>query len=138
MGTHTSNGAPNYLQIAQFSLPSSVADPNDYNAETAEIGGHDSVRKSQPKFEIIQKIDHEGEVNKARYMPQNQDLIATMCNTGTVMVFDRTKHPLQPLGKVNPQIELQGHTREGFGLRWNPSVEGQLATGSEDATVKIW
>jgi len=137
MGTHTSNGAPNYLQIVEFSLPTTTTDPNEYNAETGEIGGHDS-RKTQPKFEIIQKIDHEGEVNKARYMPQNQDLIATMCVNGKVMVFDRTKHTSQPTGKVNPQIELVGHTREGFGLRWNPGHEGQLATGSEDQTVKLW
>jgi histone-binding protein RBBP4 len=110
---------------------------NDYNADSGEIGGHDS-RKSAPKFEIIQKIDHEGEVNKARYMPQNPNHIATMCIDGRVMVFDRTKHPMQPTGKFNPQMQLLGHTKEGFGLRWNPNKHGQLATASEDETVKLW
>ena len=61
-----------------------------------------------------------------------------MCVSGKVMVFDRTKHPSQPTGKVNPQIELIGHTKEGYGLNWNPSKEGELATGSEDNTVRLW
>lgn len=29
------------------------------------------------KIEVIQKINHEGEVNRARYMPQNPFIIAT-------------------------------------------------------------
>lgn len=141
IGTHTSNDAPNYLQIAQFSLPKFTTDPEDYDAEREEIGsGYNPSKKSQaaPKFNVIQKIDHEGEVNKARYMPQKQDLIATMGVSGRVMVFDRTKHPSQPTGKVNPQIELLGHTKEGYGLNWNPTKEGELVTGSEDNTVRLW
>lgn len=111
---------------------------NDYNDQSGEIGGYDS-RKSQPKFEIVQKIVHEGEVNKARYMPGNPNIIATMCIDGRVMVFDRTKHPLMPKDETfNPQMELLGHKKEGFGLRWNPGKEGQLATASEDQTVKLW
>ena len=90
------------------------------------------------KFHIAQKIDHPGEVNKARYMPQNPDLIATMCPDGRTLVFDRTKHSSTPSGTVNAQAELVGHGSEGFGLHWNPGVEGQVATGSSDKTVKIW
>lgn len=60
---------------------------------------------------------HEGEVNKARYMPQNPDLIATMCADGNVLVFDRTKHPLNPPpgaeAKCSPEMTLKGHSREG-------------------------
>lgn len=90
------------------------------------------------KFNIIQKIDHKGEVNKARYQPQNPNIIATMCTDGRVMIWDRTKHPSAPTGTVNPQIELLGHTKEGFGLSWSPHESGHLATGSEDKTVRLW
>lgn len=90
------------------------------------------------KFHIVQKIDHKGEVNKARYQPQNANIIATMCTDGRVMIWDRTKHPSVPTGHVNPQIELLGHTREGFGLSWSPHETGHLATGSEDETVRLW
>ena len=87
---------------------------------------------------IEQRIDHPGEVNKARYQPQNPNIIATMCVDGRVLVFDRTKHSSFPKGIVNPQAELLGHKKEGFGLSWNPHEAGHLATGSEDKTVRLW
>ena len=90
------------------------------------------------KFTIVQKIDHKGEVNKARYQPNNPNIIATMCTDARVMIFDRTKHSSMPTGVVNPQIELIGHQREGFGLDWSPHEDGHLATGSEDKTVRLW
>lgn len=144
IGTHTSNEQQNYLQIAQVQLPKPVT-PNsvDYDEEREEIGGYGGgASKKTPvmevKFNIIQKIDHKGEVNKARYQPQNPNVIATMCTDGRVMIWDRTKHPLQPTGHVNPQMELHGHESEGFGLSWSPHHAGHLATGSEDQTVRLW
>ncbi|KAI5296008.1 Histone acetyltransferase type B subunit 2 [Ascosphaera acerosa] len=144
LGTHTSNGAQNYLQIAQVQLPNprSPASTDDYDDERGEIGGHgQGGAKRTPmeiKFNIVQRIDHRGEVNKARYQPQNPNVIATMCTDGTVMVFDRTKHGSFPDGQVNPQLELVGHTKEGFGISWSPHLQGHLATGAEDATVRLW
>ena len=144
LGTHTATeDLPNYVQIAEFQTPLSLkADPADYNPETEEIGGHGSTKKNVPptKFHITQKIPHEGEVNKARYMPHNPDIIATMTPKGKACIFDRTKHPSQPAANaaVSPQIELIGHREEGFALNWNPTKEGELATGANDSTVKLW
>ena len=148
LGTHTdqnaSDGADrkNYLQIGNVVYPKLIPDPDDYDDERGEIGGYGggNSKKSRPemKFDIVQKIDHPGEVNRARYMPQNPDLLATMTPDGRALIFDRTKHPSKPTGRVNPDIELSGHKQEGFALNWNPNVEGQLATGSADTTVKVW
>lgn len=147
LGTHTNDqiadvpDPKNYLEIAHMSIPALTADPSDYDDERGEIGGYGgNSKKPRPemKFNIAQKIDHPGEVNKARYMPQNSDIIATMAPHGRTLVFDRTKHQSQPTGVVSPEIELKGHTQEGFGLNWNPNVEGQLATGSNDKTIKVW
>ncbi len=64
---------------------------------------------------MIQSIPHTGEVNRARYMPQNPDLIATKTVMGEVYVFDRTKHASVPAEKAEtkPDIVLRGHTKEG-------------------------
>ncbi|KXN66419.1 hypothetical protein CONCODRAFT_31848, partial [Conidiobolus coronatus NRRL 28638] len=43
------------------------------------------------RIQISQRINHDGEVNRARYLPQNPDLIGTVSSTGSVNVFDRTK-----------------------------------------------
>lgn len=144
LGTHTSGEAQNYLQIAHVQLPKPVPlNAADYDEDRQEIGGYGggTTKKSSNidvKFNIVQKIDHPREVNKARYQPQNPNIIATMCTDGRVMIFDRTKHPSVPTGHVNPQLELQGHDKEGFGLDWSPHEAGHLATGSEDETVRLW
>jgi histone-binding protein RBBP4 len=132
--------APNYLQVARVELPKDVI-PNerDYDEERGEIGGYGGS-KDAPAVKLIveQRIDHPGEVNKARYQPQNPNVIATTCVNGDVLVFDRTKHASVPTGTVNPQARLLGHKQEGYGLNWNPHVPGQLATGSYDKTVRLW
>ncbi|KAM7204200.1 WD40-repeat-containing domain protein [Rhypophila sp. PSN 637] len=140
LGTHTAEGKPNYLQVAEVEIPKTVEpNPQDYDEERGEIGGYGS--KGEPlviKFNIVQKIDHPGEVNKARYQPQNPDIIATLAVDGRVLIFDRTKHSSTPVGTPAPEIELIGHTEEGFGLNWSPHEEGCLASGSEDHTVLLW
>ncbi|KAH8888888.1 WD40 repeat-like protein [Thozetella sp. PMI_491] len=144
IGTHTSEGKSNYLQIAEIEIPKHIEpNPDDYDEDRGEIGGYGnkSSSSSEPpviKFTVTQKIDHPGEVNKARYQPQNPDVIATLAVDGRVLVFDRTKHSMIPTGTPSPQIELIGHTQEGFGLHWNPHEAGRLATGSEDRTVLLW
>ncbi|TKX26828.1 histone acetyltransferase type B subunit 2 [Elsinoe australis] len=140
VGTHTADEShQNYLQIAHINFPNKPpATPSEYDPDREEIGGFGSA-KERIDFSIQHKINHPGEVNKARYQPQNPDIIATMTNTGTALIFDRTKHPLQPKdNKIMAQATLEGHESEGFALDWNRHTEGQLATGSEDRTVRVW
>lgn len=67
------------------------------------------------------------------------NIIASICVDGKVLIFDRTKHPLQPKNDaLQFEAELVGHDREGFGLSWSPLNEGHLVTGNEDQTVKTW
>jgi len=69
----------------------------------AEFGGFGSV---SGKIEIEIKINHEGEVNRARYMPQNPCVIATKTPSSDVLVFDYTKHPSKPdpSGECHPDL----------------------------------
>lgn len=137
-GTNTGGEASEYIIISELKIPSFVADPKTYNAERGELGGYGS-KEGEMKFEVKQKIRHPGEVNKARYQWQNPDIIATMASDGRCLIWDRTKHPNMPAGdKSTPQMELVGHKDEGYGLHWNPHVAGQLATASNDNTIKLW
>jgi histone-binding protein RBBP4 len=115
IGTHTSDSDQNYLQIATVRMPraDTPLKEENYDQDRAEIGNYDD---SAPRVQIIQSINHDGEVNRARYMPQNPDLLATKTVMGEVYIFDRTKHALQPRekdDKCNPNITLRGHTKEG-------------------------
>jgi len=101
-----------------------------------EFGGYSGL---ESRISVSQKIVHEGEVNRARYQPQNPDIIATMSVSGDVLIFDRTKHPNSPSSNdCKPDIRLKGHTAEGYGISWNPHKQGHLVTASDDTTVRHW
>ena len=103
----------------------------------AEIGGFGS---SSCKIEVKVKINHEGEVNRARYMPQNPNIIATKTPSSDVLIFDYTKHSSvpDPSGKCSPELRLKGHTKDGYGLSWNNMRAGHLLSASDDQTICMW
>lgn len=92
--------------------------------------------KNEFKLDIEVKINHSGEVNKARLMPQKYNIIASKTVSGEIHIFDFHKHSSRPNDNiVKPEIRLQGHTKEGFGLSWNVNKEGYLLSGSDDYKV---
>lgn len=93
-----------------------------------------------PAEQPVQLIHHEGEVNRARYMPQNAALVATKTVSGEVHVFDTSRHPARPpAGNTGaPDMRLTGHTDQGFGVCWSPVLPGRLLSGSNDARVCVW
>ncbi|QQP37561.1 Chromatin assembly factor 1 subunit, partial [Caligus rogercresseyi] len=112
-------------------------DASHYDNEKGEFGGFGSV---SGKIEIEIKINHEGEVNRARFMPQNPCVIATKTPSSDVLVFDYTKHPSKPdpMGVCTPDLRLRGHQKEGYGLSWNPNLNGYLLSASDDHTICLW
>ncbi|BFZ09793.1 hypothetical protein BsWGS_12832 [Bradybaena similaris] len=145
LGTHTTSRLPNrsdeqnHLLIASVQLPNDDAqfDASHYDSDKGEFGGFGSV---SGKIEIEIKINHEGEVNRARYMPQNPCIIATKTPSSDVLVFDYTKHPSKPdpSGECIPELRLKGHQKEGYGLSWNPNLSGHLLSASDDHTICLW
>ena len=87
LGTHTSD-EQNHLLVASVQLPNEDAqfDASQYDNEKGEFGGFGSV---SGKIEIEIKINHEGEVNRARFMPQNPTVIATKTPSSDVLVSQR-------------------------------------------------
>jgi len=139
LGTHTNDNEPNYLMIAEVRLP--IPDIKSlqlkYEDSCDVYGGFGGAAG---KIEIIHRITHDGEVNRARYMPQNPDIIATKTNAGPVYIFDRTRHCLKPIkgAKCKPNMILHGHTKEGYGLAWNLYDEGVLISGNFDNLICLW
>ncbi|KAK1404509.1 WD-40 repeat-containing protein MSI1 [Heracleum sosnowskyi] len=134
LGTHTSENEPNYLMLAQVNLPSQDPDINLDNNNVV------SPHQPNPQVQIIQQINHDGEVNRARYMPQNPFIIATKTVSAEVYVFDYSKHPSKPPldGACSPDLRLRGHSTEGYGLSWSPFKQGHLLSGSDDAQICLW
>ena len=139
LGTHTSEHEQNYLMIAEVELPleNAEVDGREYDDESGEAGGFGS---GGAKVKVTQHIHHDGEVNRARYMPQNSFVLATKTVSADVYVFDYTKHPSKaaPDSGCAPNIRLRGHQKEGYGLSWSPFKSGHLLSGSDDAQICLW
>ncbi|GMH42709.1 hypothetical protein BSKO_10628 [Bryopsis sp. KO-2023] len=139
LGTHTSDEQQNYLLIVEATLPlqDSEFDSSYYDDERKEVGG---FGRAPGKIQTIQQISHDGEVNRARFMPQNSFLLATKTVHAEVYVFDYSKHPSKPLpgAKCKPDLRLQGHEAEGYGLAWSPFCDGQVISGSDDRKICLW
>jgi histone-binding protein RBBP4 len=67
LGTHTSENEQNHLMLAEVQLPleDSELDMRQYDEERQEVGGFGGAHG---KVRIIQQINHDGEVNRARWV----------------------------------------------------------------------
>lgn len=101
------------------------------------------------KLRTVQTINHAGDVNKLRYMPQNPDIIASSNNMGSLVVYNRTKHlnikKLTGENDINePQLRLENQNLEVsnvadiFAFDWNRHKEGTVVSGSMDGSVNIY
>jgi histone-binding protein RBBP4 len=167
IGTHTT-GEQNFLMVATVGLPKddTIIDPTSnntyapsntsasasaskkdgtkpaprYDEEKKEVGGFGLAPADVGKIEVTMKVLHEGEVNRARYMPQNHFVVASRGPGPQVYIFDLSKHPSMPSADAVfcPQAVCIGHESEGYGMVWSPHQVGRLLTASEDASVKLW
>ena len=121
---------------------SNIRHSHERNSSRLEFGGFGLFNA---KIEIELKINHDGEVNRARYMPQNSSLIATKSPSAEVLIFNYSKlanlpkeHLMSMSADACPEIRLRGHTKEGYGLSWNPNAAGKILSASDDHTICLW
>jgi len=122
--------------IAKVRLPNedSLIDLQDYHYAQKKEGVQN---KNSVEIETI--IPHEGEVNKARYMPQKYNIIATKANSGEVHIFDYSSRKSKPeTYEVKPDLRLVGHSAQGFGLAWNQKNAGHILSGADDSKICLW
>ena len=155
LGTHTT-GEQNYLMMASCIIPTpedvvqsnasgsangTTATAAQYDEEKNEMGGFGRNPNSLVgKIEVKMKVKHEGEVNRARHMPQNHFIVATRGPNPELYVWDMSKHPSKPTDSAPfaPQGVCVGHSQEGYGLCWSPHQEGYLLSGSDDKNLCLW
>ncbi|KAJ4826943.1 adenyl-nucleotide exchange factor [Turnera subulata] len=125
LGTHTSDEVPNFLMLADVFLTVPAGEGEDSSV--------------LPRVEITQKIRVDGELNKARFMPQNQAIVAVKTSGSDVYVFDSNKQAeRQEEDACDPDLRLTGHDQEGYGLSWSPFKQGYLLSASHDHRICLW
>ncbi|KAK9138423.1 hypothetical protein Sjap_009017 [Stephania japonica] len=82
------------------------------------------LRRVEYRVEIVREMVVDGEVNRARSMLQNADLVAAKTNGPDVYVLNCNSD--QEGGCFDPDLRLKGNTQEGYGLSWSPLKQGYL------------
>ncbi|KAJ8452974.1 hypothetical protein Cgig2_014737 [Carnegiea gigantea] len=131
------------LTVQWLPTPPRIDPDTSLPVHTLILGTHTS--DEAPNFlmladvEIVKRFHVDSEVNRARCMPQNPNLVAAKTSGLEVYVFDTTKEPnSNGMGSCNPDLRLRGHEKEGYGLSWSPFKEGYLLSGSNDCNICLW
>ncbi|KAF7073988.1 hypothetical protein CFC21_078900 [Triticum aestivum] len=126
LGTHASDDSPNHLMLVDAVLP---LPPRLAAAAAAE-----GRAVPAPSVSIGRSASHQGEVNRARCMPQRPYTVATKTCVDEVHVY----HLGEDGDKGGADAVLRGHGAEGYGLAWSAMKEGFLLSGSYDKKICLW
>lgn len=150
MGTHTGQRSREYINFVGVDIPTK---PNNLTDDSYQ------QCSPSPKVRILGQVPHHSfskddydeasssvpssEVNIARYSPHDPSTIASITNSGDILLFKTSLPDLSvptrlPVDSNTSTRTLKYHTKAGYAMHWNPKTSGLLATGSEDATVAIW
>lgn len=142
LGTFTAGQAADSLSISQLSHYQDLAnglssDKVNYNHEKEEF---ELSTVPKRKLTTVQTIGHHGDVNRARYMPQNPDVLAASSSHGDLLIYDRTKHASFATDDVTrPQVSLvSGSLVDIYAFDWNSQNEGVIVAGNVEGAVDVY
>ena len=105
LGTRTDGSEPNYLMVVKVRLP--ITDLKKKES-IDNVEALNQFKKSDKKLETECQMVHDGDVNKARSMPQPEksNIIATFTDKGEIHIFNYFSHPLKETGDPRPDAIL--------------------------------
>lgn len=135
LGTHTSGEEKEYLKLASTQLPKKVVSAVS-STETSREPKSEEKEADKPKekvssiIKISKKFPVECEINRARYMPQDANIVAALLNNGKIDLFDIREGALY--------ANFQTAFENGYCLSWNKHTKGHLLTafGSDKLALR--
>lgn len=123
---------------------------NNFDMDEMEFKPDNSTKL--PPRNLVNEISirfPSGDCNRARYMPQNPDVICAASSDGSVYVFDRTKHgttlsqsttskPYEIRLSTSSDVVQVDSTNEAVSLDWNRRKEGLVAACYSRGQVLVW
>lgn len=140
VGSHNSATGKHSLNFCKIKLLKEiVSDLEESTVRIEKSWPGKAYAPLPPEIDVEMSINHEGEVIKARLMPQKYNIIATKCVTGEVHILDSViSQDYGSLEEKYSTIKLLGHKGPGFGLSWNKNKLGYLLSGSDDQKICMW
>ncbi|CCE65525.1 hypothetical protein TPHA_0L01720 [Tetrapisispora phaffii CBS 4417] len=125
---------------------------NNFDMDEMEFKPDNNLKLPPKNLHTEQTITFpNGDCNRARYLPQNQDIIAGASSDGTVYIFNRTKYgsTLRQTSSfqsyqarfAEPENTVQSvdsNPNEALSIDWNVQREGLLAASYSDGEIKTW
>lgn len=121
LGTHTSGNDQEYLKLAATKLPKAE--------ETAAQPEDVPKTKVSSIIKIAKKYEVESEINRARYMPQDADVVAALLNSGKVDLFN--------LSSGSKYSTFDTGMESSYCLSWNPQQQGHLLSSGPENKLSI-
>lgn len=117
LGTHTSGEDRNYLKVATTQIPNSKL-----------------KQKANTRLKTIKKFENDYEINRARYMPQDPSIVATINGNGDINIYNIDQESDTNNRAINT---FSPHLENGYGLSWSLFNKGNLLTSSDDKSICI-
>lgn len=121
--------------MARLRIPNSIIE----NDEAKELS---SRQANLSRMEIVKEFEHQDEVIKARAMPQNLSVVASMTNTGVINLYNMPEI-LEPENSTASaevkrlRAQLSGLEEESFAVNWNRHQKGLLCSASQQ-NICVW
>jgi len=125
-----------HLLVADLYLPSKFKLSYNHHSDTFP-----SEKCDKGKIKILVEIPHEGDLNKVRCCPYNNNIIATKTSNGAIYLFDYLNYQSQSESNIRcfPKMKLEGHGKvDGYSLQWNSFKQGIILSGSYDSLICMW
>lgn len=124
LGTHTSGNDQEYLKLASTKLPKTAV-----SAASAVSSDAEPKPKVSSIIKISKKFPVDCEINRARYMPQDANIVASLLNSGKVDLFDLREGSLH--------ASFQTNAENGYCLSWNKHTQGHLLTSLGNDKIAV-
>ncbi|XP_044946874.1 protein HEAT STRESS TOLERANT DWD 1-like [Hordeum vulgare subsp. vulgare] len=160
-GTQSQKASWNYAGIFKLSnikgkkrepIPSSGIDgDDDMDSDSSSDEDDEETNEDTEPILHLQRVAHEGSINRIRSMNQNPHICATWGDTGHVQVWDFSSFIAsledsetvadKDNGIIHHHVPLKvfsGHKDEGYAIDWSPKVTGRLVSGDCNKCIHLW
>ncbi|CCF59865.1 hypothetical protein KAFR_0I00840 [Kazachstania africana CBS 2517] len=154
LSTFTSSQLPEdeSLYIANLSTSNHLnwSSLNNFDMDEMEFKPDNSTKFPSKNLNVDISIPFpNGDCNRARYLPQNPDLLAAASSNGSIYIFNRTKHGSRRLNSNQRSFEARlystdkmdenfTNSNEAVSIAWNLQKNGTLASSYSQGSIKIW
>ncbi|KAJ5068781.1 histone-binding protein msi1 [Anaeramoeba ignava] len=146
LGSKSKKLEDNFLYFLSINIPIDETQFDSQENQKSTIQTKKQNLEDHPMIRIVDKIQHQGNVNKVRIMPQNSNIISTITNKGKIFIYDISKisNTYENINQKEKQILNKNPILEynisegGNGLSWNYQKEGFLLTGNYKGEIDIF